>query len=330
MQRFNVIGAVPTVDGAASAAIVARTSISSCEVLFFESDRLSEFFTSDVQSKLPGFYTLVLCGHEVVHTDWDGRLMRPHLMDVLRAFVSPVLWLSAAPWEPEDTAAIQHIIGESNLIVGDYTASTAALARSHFFKAGDTYADNLVRLAGPPRRDEEPEWVSKWRRVLSALRNDPVRLREALQPLIEERPQDMGAGLIAAAERVEKENSDDVARTVGEPVDMGEFKFVTVAVPPGRHAFWREISDCARAKTGAHLCLCRLTGRSVLILSCGREARVDLRPWAQYATDMLPNVTAFGRRPDAVPLHVRGLKDDPTLEQKVIGMLHEGAHLLST
>jgi hypothetical protein len=283
-----------------------------------------------MQQRLPSVYSLVLCDLEVVHTNWDGELVRPRLMDALRAFVAPMLWFSAQRWRPEDRAAVANIIGGERLVVSESAPCVAELVRDFFAGRTDEYADRMVLFAsGRLPQEAEERWGSAWRRVVASLKADPVRLSEAIRPLLDATPEILSERLKAEAARVEAQNRDVAARHAEGPFPVGGHKLVAVAIPRQRHAFWREISDSARAQEGAEFCLCHLEGCCVLILSRGLHERVDLRVWARYLTDLLPLARAIGERPDAVPLFIEGLREDPGLKQEAIRILQEGAHLLA-
>ncbi len=331
MSRLTVIVAGRDVDGVASAAIAARAAGGPVEMLFFEADRLAAFFDSPVQEKLPGLYRLIICGLGVVHTDWDGEVIRPRLMQALRAFVGPLLWFSAAEWRSEDRAAVQNILGGSRLTMSESASCAAELVRDRLAAPDDAHAELLVRFAAgrlPPQA--EADWGKPWRRVIASLRDESGRLREAVAPLIEGRPGEIGSALIERAERVERENRQFAADHAGELVPVGERKLVVIGVPRQRHAFWREISDHARSHAEADFCLCLLLGRPVMILTRDPEQRTDLRIWVRYLTDMLPIAMVVGARLDAVPVILRGLDEDAGLAQVAVDVLREGAHLLAT
>jgi len=326
-REFTVAAAPMTADGAVCAALVARSAGGHCEVVFFDSDRLAEFFEPGIQDKLPGLYRLVICGHGVVHTDWDGRLVRPQLMERLRACVLPILWFSAAEWIPEDRATVGNMLGQERLRLSPAASCTAALVRDHFCAKDDAYAGQLVGLVrGATAR--EPEWAGPWRRIINSLKNDARALREAIEPLIEEQPDPPPQPLLDRAALAEKENRQAAERGCGDLVTVGEFKLVPVVIPPQRHAFWREVADAAIARTGAEFCLCHLAGRPVLILKRSDAVHADVRPWARYLTDLLPVAQAVAQEPDAVSLCVRGLVEDPALKQEAVNILREGVHLL--
>ena len=273
---------------------------------------------------------LIICGLEVVHTSWDGELLRTRLMDALRSFVSPIAWFCAGHWPPEDRGAVGNILGEGKLTVSQDASCTAALVRDYFAKPGDPYARALMQWAsGSLPAQEEERWAGDWRRVISSLRSDPEGIRKAISPLIEAPPGQPDKGLLERAVRTEEENRQLAPQSVEEIVQVGDKKLVPVNIPREKHSFWREISEYARLNAAADFSLCRLAGRSVLILNRGKEPRVDLRVWARYLTDMTPAANAIGERPDAVPIFVRGLTEDPGLKQEAIRILVEGAHLLA-
>lgn len=330
MDKLTVILARGDVDGVASAAIAARGVSGPVETRFLDSERLVDFFGEAVQSGLPRRYDLVICGLEVVHTDWDGRLVRPPLMDALRAFGSPVLWFSAAPWRAEDRASVQNILGEGMLTVDATAPCTAALVRGHLAAPGDGYAALLEQFAADRLPEaEHNRWGGQWRRVITSFRADLGQLGGALGPLLEERPGDISDDLLERADAVQHENVALAERSVRDPIRVGAHKLVTVDIPRERHAFWPEISACMLQKTGADFCLCCLIGRPVLILTRSDKQRADLRVWARYLTDLLPTARAIGEKPEAVPIHLRGLDEDPALKVDAIETLKEGAHLLA-
>ncbi len=325
-----VIVSSPSVDGVACAVIAARAAGGPAVTLFWESERLLDFFGAPVQQKLPGVYSLVICDHTVVHTNWDGELVRPRLMDALRASVAPMLWFSAQRWQPEDRAAVQNILGAERLVVSEAASCTAELVHGFFAGQADQYTDTMVLFASGRLPQEAAErWGNEWRRVISALKADPTRLSEAVGPLIEGTPERLGENLRAQARRIEAQNRDAAARSAAGPLPVGEHKLVVVVIPRERHAFWCEIGEFARAHKGAELCLCHLEGRCVLILSRGPDTRVDLRIWARYLTDLMPRAHAVGERPEAVPVFVEGLREDAGLRDEAVRILQEGAHLLA-
>jgi len=330
MSRLTVIVTPPDADGVASATIAARAAGGAVEMLFFESERLAAFFEGGVQDKLPALYRLIVCGLEVVHTNWDAEVIRPRLMDSLRGFVSPLQWFSARDWRAEDRAAVQNIVGEGNLVVRPGAACTASLVRDGLAQPGDAFANLLVKFAeGSLAAEEEERWGWPWRRVIASLRGAPARLREAIAPLVEGSPEQIAADLVETADRVERECRSFAADNAAESVPVGERELVVIAIPRARHAFWPEISSYARAGTGADFCLCVLTGRPVMILSRGPEQRADLRTWVRYLTDMLPGATTVGAGPEAVPIVAAALKQDAGLVQEAVRTLRQGAHLLA-
>ncbi len=329
MTTLTAIVAAPGVDGVACAVVVARACQGPFDTLFFDSEHLLDFFDASVQRRLPNLYDLVICDLGVVHTNWDGKLLRPHLMDALRGLVAPVLWFSRRSWLPEDRAAVENIFGEGRLVLSETAPCTASLVRDHFAASDDEYADLMVRFASGSLSEEAAAlWGASWRQAIVSLKDDVRRLSDAIGPLIDGDPERLSEQLALRAARIETENRELAARGAEEPVEMGGHKLVPLSVPPGRHAFWREISDQARAQSGAQFCLCQLLGRPVLILSRGPDQRVDLRPWTRYLTDLMPQAHTVGGQPEAVPLFVRGLTEDPGLRAEAIQILRDGAHLL--
>jgi len=310
--------------------IAARACEESFELFFFDSAELVDFFRASVQAKLPNLYTLVICDLEVIHTNWDGELIRPRLMDALRAFVSPMRWFCARAWRPEDRAAVQNILGEGMLVVSETAPCTAALVRDRLAAPNDEYAALMAQFASdrlPEAQDQQ--WGAQWRRVVASFKGNPGRLGEAIQPLIDASPELVSEHLKQQADRVERQNRELAARNAVDLVPVGEHRLVCVDIPADRHAFWREIGDQARVQSGAQFSLCHLVGRPVLVLARGRDQRVDLREWARYLTDLMPQASAIGGRPEVVPLFVKGLNEDPGLMQEAITVLQDGAHLLA-
>jgi len=215
MDIFTAIIASPTVDGVACAVIAARAARGGSETFFLNSASLTEFFRPSIQQKLPGLYSLVICDLELVHTTWDGQLVRPRLLDALRSFVSPALWLSARAWRPEDRAAVENILGPSRLVVSEAAPCTAALVRERFASPDDRYADAMVRFAGASAAGR------------AGGEAQPRACREGRAP-----PR---AG----------------ARGARPPVPVGQWRLVAIEIPPQGHAYWREVSDHARARSGA-------------------------------------------------------------------------------
>lgn len=331
MGKHAVVLASGDVDGVASAVIAARAADGRAEMLFSESQHLVDFFAGPVQDRFPRRYDLVICGIDVVHTSWDGELIRPRLMDALRAFVSPVVWFSSRPWHPEDRATVENIVGAGNLMVDTDAPCTAALLRAHFAPPDDAYAAQLEGLAaGRLPEEADAEWGAQWRRVITSFKDDLRHLGEAIAPLVGARPSEIPDALIERATRTQQQNRELAERSAEDPVKVGEHKLACIDIPRERHAFWREISGCVLALTGAQFCLCRLTGRPVLILTRSKEQRTDLRTWARYLTDLHPAASAIGESPEAVPVYLRGLDQDAALKREAIEILRQGAHLLAT
>ncbi len=295
MNSTTVIVAAPDVDGVASAVIAARAAGGGgdVETVFCDNSALADFLTAGARHDLSGPCDLILCGLEVVHTTWDGRLVRPQLVRGLRALVGTKHWFSARSWTAEDRAAVHSILGGGRLVVSDSAACAAALVRDRLAAPGDEYAELMVAFAsGRLSEQADEEWGADWRRVVAWRKGDPERLKEAVAPLMDAHPERLDVDLRQGAREQEARNRRFAADHSGEPVPVGERKLVVIDVPPEMHAFWREISDGARAETGADFCLCHLTGRPVLLLTRGPEQQIDLRPWARYLTDMLPGAHA--------------------------------------
>jgi len=330
MENARVVVASRTVDGVASAVLAARSARSAFEVIFLDSEGLPGFFVPSMQQKLPPFYELIICDLGVMRRNWDGELIRPALMDRLRELGRPVRWFSCEPWMAEDRAAVGHIIGEGNLVVNQSAPCTASLVREALVDEAGPFEEGLVELAGGGAGEGAAEWVGKWRSVISALKDAPAALAEAISPLISARPEQVSEELLERAARTEQANREFAKGHVGEPVAMRESKLVTIELPPERHAFWAEISEYARADTGAEFCLCRLRGRPVALLTRAQESRTDLRPWVRYLTDLMPAARNVGNRPEAAPIVIEGLNEDPALLQEAVNLLRDGAHLLKS
>lgn len=327
MENPTVIVAEPDPDGAAGAVLAARGCGSTCETLFIPSAELLEFFDPPTQRELPHVYSLVLVGLGLVHSSWDGELLRPYLVQALRGLASPVRWFSARTWDSDDRAVVENIVGEGRLVVDPAAASSAELVHQYYTDPDSEYADALLQLA----RDEDqtsPDWVAGWRRVISSLKDSPARISETIQPLLNGEPEPIPQELLDRTERIERTNRDLASENAGDPVPMRDYTLTRIDIPPEQHAYWREISSYARASRGTDFALCHLLTRPVLVLSRGDEHRIDLRRWIRYVTDVVPAATAVEPRPDAVPLFVENLTDDPGLADEVVRALRDGSHLL--
>jgi len=325
---FTAVVAAPEADAVAAGVLAGRAAEGKAEVLIFDSQGLVDFFAPDLQRRLPRSYRLVLSGQEVVHTDWDGRLVRPGLMDALRAFLGPIRWFSSAPWEPEDRRAVGHIVGEENLALSGGRSLAAAVLKA-CCEPHDEYAALLVRLT--ERRGagaEEERQAEELHLVLSALKGERGRLAEAAGALMEGGLQDVLEAYAERARRIADDNRRFAREHAGEPLPMGEMKLVTITLPAPRQPFWVEVSRYARQEAEAELSLCCLGGRSVMLLEAESSVRADLRTWARYVTDLLPPAQTVGARPQVVPIVVRGLADDPGLVNEALRLMTEGAHLL--
>jgi len=328
-ERFAVVVCGPEVDAVVGAALVGRAAQSRAEALVFDSQGLPAFFGELVQQKLPPSYDLVLCGLEVVQSDWDGRPVRALLVDALRGFMGPVRWFSARHWEPEDRVAVAHILGEGNLTVRETAGSVAAVVRDTCFGPGDEYANLMVRLATARlSKDEEDRWGAKARLVLTALKANYGELASAVGLLMEGRLQGLIDRYQEKAARVDEENHRFAREKAQEPRPMGEMRLVLLSLPASRQPFWAEIGAYARQERAAELSLCCLEGRSVMLLARGPAVRADLRDWARYVTDLLPAARSIGAEAGVVPLVVQGLTGDEGLREEVLSLLAEGAHLL--
>jgi hypothetical protein len=328
-ERFTVVVSSADLDGVVAGALAGRAVSGRAEALVFDSERLAEFFQASVQAKLPRGYDLAFCGLHVVHTDWDGQLVRPHLMDALRHFMGPVRWYAGGTWNAEDAGAVGHLIGADNLIVPGPGGTAAGAVRDRLFGPGDGYEDGLARLvAGKLADNEERRWGQTLRKVLTALKRDYYELANAVGALMDGRSQDLVDAYGPAAAQLEQENRD-LARAVAEPLrTMGGARLVVLALPGQKHAFWAEISAYAREETQAELSLCFLQGRPVVLLGQSPGSRARLRAWVRYVTDLLPAAEALVEEAGHVPLLIRGLDRDPSLKDVLLGLMADGAHLL--
>ena len=328
-DEFTVIVSAPDVDGAVAGALVGRAAQGRAEALVFDSEDLVAFFRPEMQQKLPRGYDLVICGPGVVQSDWEGRSVRPALMDALRAARGPVRWFSARRWDSEDRRAVAHIIGEECLRVSDGARPAAQLVREEVCDRADGYADRLVRFVRGDLSDAERRaWGSAAGMVLEALKADREQLAAAIALLMEGHLQDMIGRFEESARRTDEDSRTEARRQVGNCRKMRGVKLVLLNLAPPRHPFWAEVSRYARQEAGAEVSLCALEGRSVLLIGRETASQVDLAAWARYVTDMLPAARAIGRQPDVVTLYVQGLAEAPQLRDEVVRLMEEGAHLL--
>ena len=328
-EEFAVIVCTPDVDGAVAGALAGRAAAGRAEVLVFGSDVVAEFFRPEMQRKLPRGYDLAFCGHSLLALDWDGRPVRPVLMDRLRAAGRPMRWFSGARWAPEDRSAVAHLIGEGNLCVGDGAVTASELVRRTLCAPSDAYAERLVRLARDDLTGRERRaWGDGASRVLAALRADAEQMAAAVGLLMEERDGEMIARFDEAVRRWEEDTRTDARRQAANVRAMGGVRVVLLALEPARHAWWAETSRCAREEAGAELSVCVLKGRHVLLAAADETARLDVEGWIGYVTDMRPGCRLPGGASGGVALHVPGLEHDPRLPEEVLRLLEEGVHLL--
>jgi len=329
MEQFTVILFRPDLDGVAAAAIAARAAGPDVEALAVGSQHLVGFFTDEAQRRLPAHYRLVICGLELVRTDWDGRLVRPALLDALRDFTQPIRWFSGRAWAPEDIATLQHMFGEERIRVRPDASSEAALVRELLGEADDRYADWLVAMA-EDRLPAGPQsaWGKAWRHTIPFVKDDPPALAQAVGLLAAQKPQEIPKALIERAERTEREVLGQAAAAAGDAVEIGERRLIALALPRRLHPFWKEAGAAALRERDAQFCLCALSGRDVLALARREGLRVDLEGWARYVTDLMPGASVVERQPEAEILNVPGLKGDQGLLDEVVRLLIEGAHLL--
>ena len=328
-EEVSVIICAPDCDAVAAAALAGRAFAGSIELLAYDSNDLATFFAPPRQARMRPRYDLVICGPGLVLHDWDGRLVRPQVIEGLRRFGGTVTWTSAVDWHPEDRRAVAHLIGEANLRLLGADRSLAADVFSRCFSADDEYADSLARFGAGRLTDEESRaWGDDLARVLAALRADRAALGEAAWMLAD--------GRRDAAIEMHGDRASEMERTInriagesaGPAVLMRDHKLVFVDVPADGNAFWEDIARRARESAEADFALARLAGRRVMILARGADGRCDLRAWARYVTDMLPGAQAVGGGPQAVPIVFGGPTDGPALKERVMELLASGAHLI--
>ena len=324
----SIVIAEPTADGAACAVMALRASGSTPDTFFVSSQKLADLFSSGTPGRSSASPSVIICGLGVVHTSWDGRVLRPHLMQSLRDIASPIRWFSPRRWRSEDRTAVANIIGVERLVVAPDSSCAAELIADFYAGQMGEDAKALVQMAGGKGNGSAPDWVGRWRRVIAALRDRPSQIRPAIEPLVAGNPAGLDAGFLERAEAVEQTNRDTAAQLAGDPIAMRQHTLTCLAIPGERHAFWREISQYARAVRGTDFSLCRLVGRPVLVLSRDEEERVDLRQWSRYVTDVIPAARAVEPRPERIPFYVQGLAEDPGLMDDVVRALKEGAHLI--
>ncbi|MFO8007223.1 MAG: hypothetical protein R6V05_05735 [Candidatus Brocadiia bacterium] len=328
-QPFTVVVCTPDVDAALAAAVAGRVAEGRAEALVFSSDELPAFFESEAQRRLPRGYDLTLCGHQVVHVDWDGRLVRPVLMKRLRQFVGLVRWFGREPWQPEDRRALEHMIGAENLVIAETGVPLAEVLLERAGAGADEYVHDLARCgAGNLSDGQEREWGAELRRVLTYLKADRQALGGVVGELVEANVEGVVEEHAEQARQREQQVRSFAEANADDVRPMGSRRLVTVPVPRDKHAFWAETGAFARAASEAQLSLCHLQGRLVMVLAREADLRADLRSWARYVTDLMPEAQTVGARPDTVPLVVDGLDDDPDLLKVVLDLLADGAHLL--
>ncbi len=327
-EPFTVIVSEPHVDGLAAAALVARACPGRFETLVCAASDLLAFFGPGVQRKLPRTYDLVLCGLEVVHVDWDGRPVRPGLMDALRGFLGPITWCSARAWEPEDVRAVAHTIGEANLNTGSAASSAAAVA-DRTESARDAFGRSLVQFAEDRLAEaDEQRWGRDLRLVLTALNGDYDELAGTVRLMAEERISELISQHRAAARRVHDEVRAFAHEHAADARTMGETRVVALELPADFHPFWEEAGRYAREAAEAQVSVCLLTGRPVAVIARDAGEGADLRAWARYVTDLMPSARTVGAQPEMVPLVVPGLREDHAVLHEVLDLMADGAHLL--
>ena len=329
VRKFTVIVCEVDPDSLVAGALLGRAEEGRSEALVTRSERLASFFEPAVQARLPRGYDLVLCGLRVVPSDWDGRSVRPGLMDALRRFVGRIQWFGSGEWDAEDARAIEHLIGEDNLVLAGTGDILAGLVRQRLYGPDDHYEDRLARFAaGRLGADEERTWGRRIRSVLTALKGDARALASAVDALVENRLQGLIDEHGDAAERIEGDNRRVAAERTEPLRRMGDLKLVFVSIPPEQEPFWQEIGAYARASAGAELSLCQLADRPVLVLAREPEVRADLQAWARYVTDTLPGVRTVDAREAVVPLVASPAVAGPAFKDEVLAAMSDGVHLL--
>jgi hypothetical protein len=327
-EAFTVVVVAPQADAVVAGALAGRAVEGRAELLVLDSQELLGLFEPGMRRRLPRGYSLVLCGQQVVHTDWDGRLVRPALMDALRGFVGPIRWFSSGVWESEDRRAVAHVVGEGNLTIADPGALAAAVCRACCAE-DDEYASLLVRLAQGRGADEaEQRRADVLQLVLSALKAHREEMERAAAMLMAGGLQGVLDACGERAGRMAEQNRRFAVQHAEEPRPMGSMRLVCVSLPPPRQPFWAEVGRYARQEHEAELSLCHLGGRPVMVLAGEDGLRADLRTWARYVTDLLPGCRTVGAHAHVVPLVVSGLTRDEGLKDEVLRLLAEGAHLL--
>jgi len=324
MDELTVGLCAPDLDGVVCAALVGRRVRGPVEMQFRRSQDLAGFFADDMQRKLPNSYRLVICGPAVVHADWDGRVIRPRLIEALRAFIQPVEWFSARPWAPEDVATAAHIVGEERLHVEPAT-SCAALVRRALARPDDPLAETLQALAEGRAQEE---WAGTVEHAVRWLKDEPAALGRVGALLSEGRPADLPEALLHRASAREAEVRREAEAPSGEPTPVGAHTLCVLPVKPARWPFWQEMARTAMDARGAEFCLCLLEGRSALMLCARADVPADLGVWVRYVTDMLPGLSVVDELPGAVVLCAPGLPRRPDLKDEIVRLLAEGAHLL--
>ena len=180
-ERFTVIVSSPDADGVVAGALLGRSLDGRAETLVYASEHLVDFFGPAAQQKLPRDYDLALCGPGVAHVDWDGRPVRPRLMEALRDFGGRVRWYSARRWDPEDRQAVAHAVGQANLLLAGDAQTLCALVHAEAGGASDPYGESLVRFAsGHLSRTEQQAWGADLGLVLTSLKADHEQLGTAV------------------------------------------------------------------------------------------------------------------------------------------------------
>jgi hypothetical protein len=223
---------------------------------------------------------------------------------------------------------VAHLIGEHHLVTAPDGGLLAARIRDDCLASDDSCADALVRFAsGRLTAEEESAWGAGLRRALTALKPDRRLLAEAVRSMAAGALQQVSDTYAQMAAETERENRRFAGEAAESPLPMGEGKLVFVSLPAEQQPFWAEIGAYAREARRADFSLCRLEGRSVMVLGRVPGHRADLRVWARYVTDILPGAQCVGAEPDAVPIVFDRTADD-RVKDDVLNALQSGAHLL--
>ncbi len=327
--RLAVLVVSPDADSVVAAALVGRAIDARVEPLVFGTQDLPEFFDRSVQSRLPRGYDLVICGPRVCRRDWQGRLVRPRLMDNLRGFGGPVKWYARGDWRSEDASAVEHLIGSGNLLLSGPDELLAQLVRRRFFGEADEYEGELTRMvAGDLTDNERSAWGDELLSIVHVLKGDRQRLGELVGMLVEKRRDEALARHGEAAARKQEQIHAYAESHAEDPLQMGPHRLVCVTVGGEMRVFWEEIGARARAERESDLSLCFLEDRRAALLAREPGSRLNIRAWARYVTDLMPDVTSVSPQRDVVPFVVDDPRGASARKRELIEVMSGGSHLL--